>query len=251
MTHHFFKAFLPIAALGGALGLGGCDSPTVVVGGVDGVPLAELDQSGPAPTKLVLGGPDKVSITEGDELAIAVSGDAEAIESLRFTLEDGTLGIARERGDKARGVATIAVTMPPADRIILAGSGDIAAPALVGDAEVVIAGSGRIGIARIEAQDLDVNVMGSGTLTAAGTADTLNFNVAGSGKLAAAALKAGRAEINIAGSGGGEFASDGEVEARIAGSGEVTVTGAATCSVSKLGSGAVRCARSRADAAGE
>ena len=85
-------------------------------------------------------------------------------------------------------------------------------------------------------------MIGSGRLTAAGTADTLDFNLAGSGNLAAPALKVGRAEIIIAGSGGGEFASDGKVGARIAGSGEVTVRGAATCSVSKVGSGAVRCA---------
>lgn len=83
--------------------------------------------------------------------------------------------------------------------------------------------------------------MGSGTFNASGTTEQLDFNVAGSGKLAARGLKVDRAEINIAGSGGGEFASDGKVEARVAGSGDVTVYGRATCKISAMGSGKLRC----------
>lgn len=213
----------------------------VSIGDDDGVPLADLDMAGAAPTKLALASPDKVVIVEGDALDIKVSGDAEAMEALRFNLEEGRLGITRERGSKAKGVATVAVTMPPAREFVLAGSGDIQAPSLVDAAEVNIAGSGKVAIAKVDASKLNVNVMGSGTLEAAGTAERLNFNVAGSGKLAGRGLKVERADINIAGSGGGEFASDGSVNAKVAGSGEVTVYGRANCKISAMGSGKLRC----------
>ncbi len=241
MIKHWLKGVLPLAAIALGLATASCGDMNITVGSEDGVPLSELDMSGTAPRKLVLAGPDKVVMTEGDRLAITVSGDREAIDALRFKLEDGTLGIMREKSWKGPGVATVAVTMPAAEEIVLAGSGDIAAPAMVDEAEVNIAGSGTVSIARVQASKLDVNVMGSGTLTAAGTAERLDFNVAGTGKLKARALKVERAEINIAGTGGGEFASDGTVEARIAGSGDVTVYGRADCKVSAMGSGTVRC----------
>lgn len=241
MVKCLLKGVLPIAAIALGLATTSCGNMNVVVGDGDGVPLSELDMSGTAPTKLVLAGPDRVVVTEGDKLAIDVSGDQEAVDALRFNLEDGTLGIMRRKDWKGQGVATVAITMPPIEEIVLAGSGDIKAPALVDEAEVNIAGSGNVAIDRVRSSKLDVNVMGSGTLSAAGTADRLDFNVAGTGKLNARGLKVERAEINIAGSGGGEFASDGKVEARIAGSGDVTVYGRADCSVKAMGSGTVRC----------
>lgn len=250
MVKHLLKSVAPLAAIALGLATASCGNVNFSIGEGDGVPLSELDMDGAAPTKLVLAGPDNVVVTEGDELAITVSGDQEAIESLRFNLDDGTLGIMREKSAKAEGVATIAVTMPPAREIVLAGSGDIRAPILVDEAEVNIAGSGTVAIDRVRSRTLDVNVMGSGTLSAAGTAEQLDFNVAGSGVLKARALKVERAEINIAGSGGGEFASDGRVEARIAGSGDVTVYGRADCSVKAMGSGTVRCRPAEAAAAG-
>lgn len=239
MIKHLFKG---LAALALAAAVSGCGNGfNIQIGDEDGVPLADLDQTGAAPTKLVLAGPDKVVIREGNALDIQVSGDDEAVEALRFKLEDGTLGIMREKGWKGKGTATVAVTMPPAREIVLAGSGDITAPALVDEAEVNIAGSGKVAVARVAASKLQVNVMGSGTMSAAGSVETLDFNVAGSGTLKTRELKVGRAEINIAGSGGGEFASDGRVEARIAGSGDVTVHGRADCAIKAMGSGQVRC----------
>ena len=54
-------------------------------------------------------------------------------------------------------------------------------------------------------------------------------------------LKVDKAEISIAGSGRAQFASDGTVEARIMGSGDVSVTGSAKCTVNAMGSGTLRC----------
>ena len=239
MSKHWLKG---VAAVVLAVAVSACGSNMhVSFDGDDGVPLADLDMTGEAPTKLVLAGPDKVVVSEGSELDIKVSGDEAAIAALRFHLEDGRLGITREKDSKANGTATVSVTMPAAREFVLAGSGDIQAPSMVDKAEVNIAGSGNVAVAKVAAERFNVNVMGSGTLSAAGTAERLDFNVAGSGKLAARGLKVKRAEINIAGSGGGEFASDGTVRANVAGSGDVTVYGRADCKISAMGSGKLRC----------
>lgn len=243
------QCFRGVAAVALSVALVACDAVNIQIGD-DGVPLSELDMGGATPTKLVLAGPDTVVITEGRELAITVSGDAEATEALRFNLDGDTLGIMREDNSRAKGKATIQVTMPPAREIVLAGSGDIRAPAMVDEAEVNIAGSGKVTVAKVAAERLNVNMMGSGTLAAMGTAERLDFNVAGSGKLAARGLKVGRAEVNIAGSGSGEFASDGQVTANVAGSGDVTVYGRAECKINSMGSGSLRCRDVEAAGAG-
>lgn len=239
MIKHFIHG---IAAVAMALAASACGADVNVnVGNDDGVPLAELDTSGAAPTKLVLAGPDKVVVTEGSTLAIDVAGDAAAIEALRFSLDDGRLGIMREKDSRVGGKATVTVTMPAAHEFVLAGSGDIQAPSMTDTAEVNIAGSGRVAIARIAASKLKVNVMGSGSLATAGTAEELDFNIAGSGKLAARDLRVERAKVTIVGSGGGEFTSDGKVSANVAGSGDVTVHGRADCTISAIGSGKLNC----------
>lgn len=238
---------LPLAALSVGLAVSACGANmNLQIGDGDGVRLSELDMTGAAPTRLVLAGPDTVTVREGQRLDIDVAGDADAVDALRFNLEDGSLGIMRADNAKAKGKARVTVTMPPVREVVLAGSGTIEAPSLTGEAEVSIAGSGNVSVARIAAQNLDVNVMGSGTLATAGTAQRLDLNVAGSGTMAARSLKVERAEVNIAGSGSGEFASDGEVEANIAGSGDVIVYGRARCQISKMGSGTLRCGDSGA-----
>ena len=71
----FPRAINLLLAAAGPFLLAGCDHATVEINGEQGKPLAELDQSGPPPHKLVLLGPDRVEITHGDKLAISVSGD--------------------------------------------------------------------------------------------------------------------------------------------------------------------------------
>lgn len=231
-----------IAAVALAVATSACGSNLhVSIGDDDGVRLSELDLTGEAPTKLALASPDNVVVVHGDRLDIKVSGDPQAIEALRFNIEDGRLRIMRERDSKVQGKATVAVTMPAAREFDLLGSGNIEAPSMVERAEVNIAGSGNVAVAKMAAERLNVNVMGSGTLSTAGTAERLDFNVAGTGRLAARGLKVERAGVNIAGSGGGEFASDGQVNANVAGSGTVTVYGRADCKIAALGSGKLRC----------
>ena len=244
MSSQFRKVFAPLAAIGLAAAVSAC-SWSGSYNGFDGVPLAELDMSGEAPTGIALAGPDRVILIEGDTLDIDVEASAEVADQLRFNLEGGTLGIGREgqwdSGMDSSAVAIIRVTMPAPTAFELAGSGSIESPIAAENVAVDIAGSGTIAIARLAARDLKADIAGSGVLRAAGTADYLELDIAGSGRGALDEVKVGDAKIDIAGSGNSAFASDGTVEGDIAGSGTIVVTGSASCNVEVAGSGGLTC----------
>src|SRR3546814_4484170 len=127
------------------------------------------------PTSLAMMGPDTVIISEGGTLAIEVEGDDDVVESLRFNLEDGTLGIMREHESwKKNGTATIRVTMPAPEELAMAGSGRIETPAMASRAEISIGGSGSVAVANFAAERLGINIGGSGTVTGAGSAESLD-----------------------------------------------------------------------------
>lgn len=240
---HILKSLAPVFAVALAAGVAGCDSSSVKINGEEGKKLSDLDLSGPVPDELAMFGPDRVELTQGDKLAITVDGDPEAVERVRFTLKDGTLGILRADKVFSSGgkTAVIHVTMPAPRDVGMFGSGSIMAPALGRDAKVVIAGSGELEAQNLGGGKLEVTMPGSGAIRAAGNIDDLDLTILGSGNARLDAVRTPRAKVTIAGSGGAAFASDGEVNATIMGSGTVTVKGRARCTVSAMGSGKLIC----------
>ena len=243
MFKDLFRALASVAVLGIATSLSGCDG-NITIDGMKGVPLAELDLSGTAPSEVALMGPDKVHLIAGDKLAITVDGDDAAKARLRFSISDGKLGIGRDHWKMGEGssTATINVTMPAPSKLVMAGSGQIDADVLSGDdAQITIAGSGSISSPKTNVGKLKVDIAGSGTARAAGSARELKSAIAGSGSADLAGLKVGQADVTVAGSGNASFASDGDVKATIMGSGEVRVSGRAKCTVKSMGSGRLVC----------
>jgi hypothetical protein len=146
----FMRLILP--AIAGTLALSGCafswDSE------VDGVPLADLDLGGDAPTSIVLAGPDGVVITEGERFTITVDGNKDAGDALRFD-RDG-------------------------DELAIAGSGSIKSDKVSAAAELEIAGSGDVKLA--SDGNVDVDIAGSGDVIVTGSA-SCSFSSAGSGSV--------------------------------------------------------------------
>lgn len=240
-----WRAIAPFTALAAAAGLAGCGVVNTSFNGEEGVPLAELDTSGAAPTGVALGGPDQVVITQGDAFRITVDGTDAANERLRFVLSDGTLAIGRVDGDWADSdYATVNITMPNVSSIAIGGSGRVTTNSMSGDAEIVIGGSGEAVANGVAADNLEVIIGGSGRAQLAGQTEGLEISIGGSGTADMAALQANRAEVNIGGSGNATFASDGTVEATIAGSGTVRVRGSASCTINSVGSGRLICEES-------
>ncbi len=248
MFQHFLKRMAPIVAVAMSMGVAGCGDIDIKINGKEGVPLAELDMTGDAPTELLVAGPDKVIVTEGDTLDITVEGDDSAVEKVRFVKDGKMLGVTREDSSwSSDDQAIVRVTMPAPEEIDVAGSGSVETATLASNAQVNIGGSGSVAIEQVAAESLEINIGGSGSVKAAGTTERLEIGIGGSGGTNLADLKADDAEISIAGSGSVSLASDGKVEASIMGSGSVNVTGSAECSVTAMGSGSLNCRPARTE----
>lgn len=242
MLHKLIKGIAPVAAMALSIGLSGCNDMDIEINGEKGVPLSELDMSGDPPNSLVLAGPDRVILTEGDSLSIEVEGDSDVTDAVRFHLSDDALAVSRAKGEWKRGsTAIVHVTMPAPESIVIAGSGSVEAAAMAEEADIAIAGSGSANVSGLAATKMDVTIAGSGTLTASGSTGSLDLNVVGAGDADMAGLSVDDADVTIAGSGDATFASDGKVDASIMGSGSVRVIGSATCEISSMGSGTLRC----------
>ncbi|WJY19576.1 DUF2807 domain-containing protein [Alteriqipengyuania flavescens] len=137
-----------------AAGVSGCDNIKMNINGsdFDGKPLAEIDLSGPAPTEVALMGPDIVTITEGSEFAITVSGTITS-ESLDDEAEINVLGSGRVD------VAKVAASKL---EINIAGSGSLKASGTADKLEMSIMGSGNSDLSGLKVGNAGVNVMGSG-----------------------------------------------------------------------------------------
>ena len=155
----FLKALAPVLAVAMAAGVSGCDGAKFSINGEEGKKLSEIDLGGAAPSEVVLFGPDEVQVTQGDKLAITVDGDPAAVEQIRFTLKDGTLGVLRaEKNFKSDGkLAVVHVTMPAPREVTMAGSGKISAASLARDAKVTVLGSGRIDAQNVEGGKLEAD----------------------------------------------------------------------------------------------
>jgi len=250
---NLLRVLAPVVAVAFAGCLSACDkvsdggpdhsSVNIDINGDKGKPLADLDLSGPPPHSVALLGPDKVMITPGDKLTITVDGNPASTAKLRFTLTGNTLGIMRQNHSWSSSTdsVTVHVTMPAPSDLVMSGSGSINAQEMAQKASVTIAGSGTVATPSVDADKLAVVITGSGAYSAGGKATSLELNIAGSGNADLGGLKVDKAEVNVAGSGSSKFASDGQVTANILGSGLVTVSGRAHCTVSALGTGKLVC----------
>lgn len=231
--------FAPALLVASAGLLTACDGADMEINGQKGVPLAEIEIAGPAPSEVVLSSGDTVILTSGDTFDIKVEGPDT--DSLRFVRDAEVIGITREKGWNGESNATIRITMPPPKEVVIAGSGTIKAESLASSSEVSIGGSGLVEFGTVAAEKLGINIGGSGTVRGAGTVKRLEVNVGGAGDVEMPSLKADSAEVSIGGTGDVAFASDGDVTANIAGAGDVKVAGAAKCTVNAFGSGTLTC----------
>lgn len=205
----------------------------------EGVPLEELDLTGPPPREIGLRGPCQVVVSEGEALAIDVEAGAET-EEVRFLRDGERLTVSG--GDRE---TTVRITAPAPRKLSVAGSGRMTAAKLAADGEISIAGSGRVEVGALEGGRVKASLAGSGRAAIDGQAEHLELSIAGSGSCDAEGLMVESAAVHVAGSGDAIFACNGEVSAHLMGSGNVIVRGTARCSVHSVGSGTVTCERGR------
>jgi hypothetical protein len=198
-----------------------------------------------------LAGHYDVEIRTGGPVSVSAQGPQNVLNRLQVDVEDNKLKI-RPRNDSgwfhfgrrySREAVHVTVTVPTLSGATLAGSGVINVDKVNGSSfEGTVAGSGQLNLTSVDVQSLKLNIAGSGSAKAGqGKAQSAEFDIAGSGSLDAGAVQAQQVKVSIAGSGGVRAHASLTANVDIMGSGDVDISGGAKCSVSKAGSGNVRC----------
>ena len=106
------------------------------------------------------------------------------------------------------------------------GSGDLHIDKVSGPKfESTIAGSGDLQIDSAQVGSFALSIAGSGDVVVSGSADEARFGVAGSGDINARNFAARKVSISISGSGDAHVNATEAIDARVAGSGDVTYSG--------------------------
>lgn len=197
--------------------------------------------------KIALSGSPDVVVTVGGAPAVRAEGDADAVERLEVTVENGQLHIGFRNGGGwswfgHHDSVTVYVTAPSLAAASIAGSGDMRVDRAEGARFTgSVSGSGGLTVAALRAPETSFSLTGSGDVRASGTAQHASLSIVGSGDIDLSGLQTGDATISLTGSGDASIHASGAATVQLMGSGDVTVTGGAHCTISKAGSGDVRC----------
>lgn len=199
--------------------------------------------------RLASAGSPEVIVTTGHAVSVRATGDAADLDTLDIRVEGGTLKIDRKKQGwgwsswKDRGPVRIMVTVPMLRSVEAAGSGSVSVDRIkTADFSGKLAGSGALRLASIDAGSAAFESAGSGSITAAGRCRAGSAKIAGSGNLKLADLKCETMSASIAGSGQIDAYATRTANLATVGSGDISLTGGARCTVSTAGSGKARCA---------
>lgn len=241
---------LVIAALAGAALVTG----VALESGVRGEAAPGVDQRSYAVTgfdRVGAVGPNHVVVTVGPAAAVRADGPSRTLDLFEVVVEHGSLEIRPKRQDDWDShawqwhdlkPATYHVTLPHLVGVSAAGSGDIAVDHVGGDRFAAsVAGSGTVDVASLDVDSVHVSIAGSGDFMARGKAKDSNISIAGSGDVKARDLTSESSSISVVGSGNAVPTVRDDAHVTIMGSGDVDIAGSARCTVSRFGSGSVRC----------
>jgi hypothetical protein len=175
-------------------------------------------------TEVSLSAPVDVHVTQGDAHALVLEGDAEVLARIETVVENGRLKIRTVKGQHNWNVnrkITARVTARRIEALAIAGSGDITAPSITGEA-------------------LKLSIAGSGDVRVGGKVEGLTASIAGSGDIKASELDAQKVKVSIAGSGDVTVRARQALSVNVSGSGDVRYYGDPTVEKSIMGSGSVR-----------
>ena len=190
-----------------------------------------------------------VLVTDRPSAALAV-GSREAIDRVSIDVQSRTLRIRPNRSAWGGypGESAGPVRIELATRLLRAatvnGSGSLAIDKARGlRVELSVAGSGRLGVAMLDADVLIVGLLGSGKVTLAGRAKQLRATIQGTGDLAARDLRAENAQINADTAGSIAVGAGRTAKVTATGQGDVEIVGTPACTVVGHSAAQVSCGR--------
>jgi hypothetical protein len=198
-------------------------------------------------------GPYQVTLTVGPTSAAVATGSRAALERVTIEVQGRTLRIRPNRsawgggypGERAGGPVTVQASTRELRGASIIGPGSLSIDRAKGlRIDLGVSGSGRLGIANVDADQLVVNLNGSGKIMLGGKARQLRATIGGSGDLDGSAFGADNADLTADTSGAIAFTALRTAKVRANGAGDVAIAGPAACTVTGLAAGIVRCGNS-------
>ncbi|VVT21035.1 conserved exported hypothetical protein [Sphingomonas sp. EC-HK361] len=194
-------------------------------------------------------GPFEVRIRTGTSPGATASGDRKLIEQLDIAVNGTTLvvrlgheGWGETPSDAPSTPPVVTLTTPRLTAIIVNAGGRVTvAPLSAQRVDLSVTGAGAINASGVKADELNAAVIGTGTLVLAGTAQRARLNANGAGAIDASALTANDLTVRLDGPGEIGAAARYTAQVNSTGLGKVTVTGDAKCTVRAPAGGPVVC----------
>jgi hypothetical protein len=197
-------------------------------------------------------GPFVVTVSTGKTPSARASGTAEALERVTVRVEGRTLlvrpNVSGWGGYPGRqdAPARVAVSTPGLHTVNLLGSGRVEIDRIKAlKVTLTVEGSGRLIIGLLEADTASLAVAGSGGIEAAGRVKQASALARGVAEIRAGDLVA--SDLSLVSETAGTVTLSATRSAKVSstGVGAVEVLGSAACEVKKVGSGPLRCGKSR------
>ncbi|HUH28457.1 head GIN domain-containing protein [Gelidibacter sp.] len=175
-------------------------------------------------------GPFDYVLVSGTEGKIKIEGEENLLQYIITEVKNGTLNVKIENKVNLHTSKnkTIKITVPFEDinTVFLTGSGDVWNENTISTPhfKTSVTGSGDI-ILDVEATSVDANVTGSGDLTLKGKTNHLKASVTGSGDFKGLNLIANDVNVSVNGSGDAKVVCNGQLTARVSGSGDIKYSG--------------------------
>lgn len=191
----------------------------------------------------------KVFVIQDNSTSVKIKADSDDLKEIITEVENGTLKIKRKKNrswgwnNSFRNVE-IYITSPEVRNLRISGSGNIIAKSSIktNDANYAISGSGNIFVDELSAETLECHISGSGDMNLKGeVTDEFEIHISGSGDVDAAYLKAEDVTVRVSGSGDCKVYATKNLNARVAGSGDIYYRGKPVSVDSKsAGSGSIK-----------
>lgn len=178
---------------------------------------------------LSLGVAGDLYLKQGNSFSVELEGDKDLLEVIETEVRNGRLVIRRSNWRIMRNAqVTVYITMPEINGLSVSGSGTLEAKGPVNgdDLDISVSGSGKIILNDLKAERVDCSISGSGNIRLKGSAnDYVELSISGSGKFDGEEFRTGDMEIDISGSGNCRCWVEGDLEARVSGSGDIYYKG--------------------------
>ena len=191
-------------------------------------------------SKIEVGIPANIKIITGDSAKITITSYESYLTEITTKVRRGKLRLHGDICKADNSDVKIEITLPEFSGINISGSAHAYSetPIRTDKLSLGISGSGQISL-NVFANTIDNLISGSGDIIINGTCQKLDVDIAGSGEFKGLGLNSYKAKVRIKGSGRASIVALNTLNAKVAGSGEISYSGEPELSVDISGSGKI------------